>query len=100
MTLRYWTSNEIERLKEIYPITENKEIAKVLGRTASSVTGKAHSLQLKKDQDYFSRKHMESKIYALYQGEEHLITGTLEEIASNQGTTIMRLKYMSYPSYH
>lgn len=44
-----WTPEEIERLRETYPIHSNLEIAQELNRSVKSVVSKAHILGLKKD---------------------------------------------------
>ncbi len=44
-----WTAEEIERLRETYPIRSNLEIAQELNRSVKSVVSKAHILGLKKD---------------------------------------------------
>ena len=44
-----WTPEEIERLRETYPIRSNLEIAQELNRSVKSVVSKAHILGLKKD---------------------------------------------------
>lgn len=46
-----WSGEEIERLKELYPISSNLEIAQKLNRSVKSVVSKAHNLGLKKEAD-------------------------------------------------
>jgi hypothetical protein len=48
----FWSEHEIAKLKELYPTTSNREIAKVLGRTELAVKSMAIRLGLKKDPDY------------------------------------------------
>ena len=43
---------------------------------------------------------MENEIYAMYKGDDLLVTGTLEEIADHQGMTVGNVRFMTYPSYH
>jgi hypothetical protein len=43
-----WSSEELDRLRELYPTHPNLEIAKTLGRSVKSVVSKAHHLGLKK----------------------------------------------------
>jgi len=44
-----WSRHEIERLKQLYPVLPNLEIAKKLERSVKSVVSKAHYLKLKKE---------------------------------------------------
>jgi hypothetical protein len=44
-----WTEDEFERLRELYPLHANLEIAKRLQRSVKSVVSKAHHLGLKKE---------------------------------------------------
>ncbi|MDP6850610.1 MAG: hypothetical protein QGH51_09865 [Planctomycetota bacterium] len=43
-----WSQAEIERLRELYPITPNLQIAQDLNRSVKSIVSKAHDLNLKK----------------------------------------------------
>lgn len=42
---------------------------------------------------------MKDKFYALYQGDELICSGTLEEIAKYQGVKVDTIKFYSYPVY-
>lgn len=46
---RRWTQAEIRRLKRLHPMTHNKDISKILGRTTASILSKAKKLGIKKD---------------------------------------------------
>lgn len=46
-----WTQKEIRRLKRLYPMNHNKDIAKMFDRTTISILGKAKKLGLQKDWD-------------------------------------------------
>jgi DNA-binding CsgD family transcriptional regulator len=46
-----WGAAELERLKELYPVTSNLDIAQQLNRSVKSVVSKAHNLGLKKEVD-------------------------------------------------
>lgn len=46
-----WTEPEIVRLREIYPVESNLDIAQMLGRSVKSVVSKAHNLGLRKEAD-------------------------------------------------
>lgn len=45
----FWTTTEIRRLKELYPVKSGAEIAEILNKPKSSVYYKASELGLKKD---------------------------------------------------
>lgn len=44
-----WTQAELDRLRALYSMNSNLEIARELGRSVKSVVSKAHNLGLKKD---------------------------------------------------
>lgn len=44
-----WSDDELELLRELYPIHSNLVIAQRLGRSVKSVVSKAHNMRLKKD---------------------------------------------------
>ncbi len=44
-----WTGEELDLLRELYPVHSNLEIAQRLGRSVKSVVSKAHNMGLKKD---------------------------------------------------
>lgn len=50
-----WTPNEIQTLRKIYRDTPTKDVAKKLGRTISSVQGKAGDLGLRKTATYMKK---------------------------------------------
>lgn len=52
MTRRFWTDAETDLLKNAYPTTPTKQIALVLGRSASSVQQKATSLKLQRSKEF------------------------------------------------
>lgn len=43
-----WSAAEVERLVALYPGADNLEVARLLGRTVTSVANKAHQMGLKK----------------------------------------------------
>lgn len=45
------------------------------------------------------KKKKKDKFYALYQGDELICSGTLEEIAKYQGVKVDTIKFYSYPVY-
>lgn len=46
-----WDPHEIEKLKQLYPVNANLDIAQKLNRSVKSVVSKAHNLGLKKEVD-------------------------------------------------
>jgi hypothetical protein len=46
-----WDKEEIEKLRELYPVMSNLDIAQKLNRSVKSVVSKAHNLGLKKEVD-------------------------------------------------
>ena len=46
-----WDKAEIEKLKDLYPVMSNLDIAQKLNRSVKSVVSKAHNLGLKKEVD-------------------------------------------------
>ena len=44
-----WAPSEIDKLREIYPVASNLDIAQKLNRSVKSVVSKAHNLGLKKE---------------------------------------------------
>lgn len=44
-----WTQTEIRELKRLYPMSHNKDLAKIFGRTRVSILRKAKKLGIKKD---------------------------------------------------
>jgi len=46
-----WDPPEIEKLRQLYPISSNLDIAQKLNRSVKSVVSKAHNLGLKKEVD-------------------------------------------------
>jgi hypothetical protein len=74
-----WTPEEIERLRETYPIHSNLEIAQELNRSVKSVVSKAHILGLKKDRARLQEMGREN--VSLRYGKER------EDEASGDSTT-------------
>lgn len=46
-----WTDEEIEKFREIYPNTDNREVMEILGRTRLSITGQAFRLGIQKNRE-------------------------------------------------
>lgn len=55
-----WTLNDIEILKELYPITKNEEISIILNKTISSITNKAKKLKIYKNKDFTKKLKSEN----------------------------------------
>lgn len=51
MIEKKWTTEEIDRLKDIYPYLSNSQISLILDRTIASIQHKACRLGLKKDRE-------------------------------------------------
>ena len=45
----FWSNEEIEKLKELYPVQSNEEVAETLVKSIRSIRSKAQILKLKKD---------------------------------------------------
>ena len=52
---RKWTDADIEYLKENYALVSNRELERKMKRSVSSIIGKAHKLNLKKNPDVLER---------------------------------------------
>lgn len=48
---KLWTPEEIQQLRDLYPMLPNETVATSIGRTVSSVMSKAYYLGIKKDRD-------------------------------------------------
>jgi hypothetical protein len=55
MKKKFWTKEEIDYLIENYPDKENEDLAIILNRTKSSITGKSGPLGLKKSKAFWKR---------------------------------------------
>ncbi|MCA8942207.1 MAG: hypothetical protein KDB80_06560 [Planctomycetes bacterium] len=55
MRMPRWTDDEVEKLRELYPVRQNLEIAREIGRSVTSVANKAHQLGLKKSEQIRKR---------------------------------------------
>jgi hypothetical protein len=53
-TKKFWSDEEIARLKKIYPEENTIDVARMLNRTVCSVNGMAHSLGLKKSNKFIA----------------------------------------------
>lgn len=58
--MKKWTLQEDRRLKEIYPNLPNREVGRILGRTASAVNTRAQIVGVKKAPDF--KRMLHSKI--------------------------------------
>lgn len=70
-----WTNDEDKYLNDNYADTSSHELAEELNRTVSSVRNRSVLLFLRKNK----------KMYAYYKGDEHIITGTISEVADYVG---------------
>jgi len=65
-----WTNNEIERLRELYPVTPTKQLSKLIGRPVASIHSKAKKLKIKKEPLYTGNQwtiQMDEKLKELYE---------------------------------
>jgi hypothetical protein len=53
---KFWTEEELARLKELYPSRPTEEVAKALGCTVLSVYGAVDKLGLKKSREFLARE--------------------------------------------
>lgn len=51
---KFWTNEEIELLRRIYPSSSNKDVAKALNRTQRGIRTKARSLGISKTPEYLA----------------------------------------------
>lgn len=54
---RFWTTEELERLKSLYPNTPMGELVRLLKRPASAIYGKAKELRVKRSADFLAGEH-------------------------------------------
>jgi hypothetical protein len=52
ISIHPWTPEELEKLREIYPRTTRREVARILGRSEGSVQGKVKYLGLRRVRNY------------------------------------------------
>ncbi len=95
--MKPWSFNEYKFLEENLNILSLPEIAEKLNRTYSSVYGQMTNLGLKQTRKY-RRRNRKRVEYAVYQGEEHLVTGTAEECAEKLGIEPDTIKWLTTPS--
>lgn len=55
MRMPRWSDDEVAKLRELYPVRQNLEIAREIGRSVTSVANKAHQLGLKKSEQIRKR---------------------------------------------
>lgn len=84
-----WTNDEDKYLNDNYADTSSHELAEVLNRSVSSVRGRAVTLFL----------HKNKKMYAYYKGDEHIITGTISEVAEYMGVKKKTIGFYCSPHY-
>lgn len=56
-TRRFWSDQDSERLRELYPDTPMPELIKVFRRRDYAIYGKAHALGLKRSESYLASEH-------------------------------------------
>lgn len=76
-----WTNEDDLYLVNNVDECSNRELAENLGRTVRSVSARLGILGVKRT----SILNDNSKIYALYKGDEFITTGTIQELAEWEG---------------
>lgn len=72
---RTWTDSDIDKFKELYPITSSKDLVEIFGRTAKAINSKAKYLGLRKDPEFFNRREFtEREIKYLVDKYPHIRT--------------------------
>lgn len=84
MTRKFWTSEELDRLKDLYPSTSNKEIkAAFPDRSQASIHGMANKLNIHKIVNSWSNKELELlKKYYPNSSNEYIQEQLLKECSS------------------
>jgi len=59
MIRKKWSSEEVEKLKQLYPVTDHPELMRIFGRSSASIYGKADLLGLGKDPEYMAELKVE-----------------------------------------
>lgn len=60
MSYKFWSPEEVQRLKKDYPTTPNKKLADQMGRTVDSVKTKAYDYDLNKE--YFGNTTQKEEV--------------------------------------
>lgn len=61
MSYRYWSPEEVKKLKKDYPTTPNQKLANQLNRTIDSIKSKAYEYDLRKE--YFGQDKKKEVVY-------------------------------------
>lgn len=88
MNRKPWTYKEVEYLQEFFASESYKDLSEHLDRSIASIRNMASREGLKRDQ----------KTYAVYQGEEMIAMGTVEECAEKTGLTEKYIYWLTAPA--
>lgn len=88
MMHKSWTEEEDAYLEENYEFETNEELAEQLDRTAGGVMSRLRRLELKRE-----------VLYALYDGDENVFTGTKEECAEYWNIKTETVQWYATVSY-
>lgn len=83
-----WTTNEIKKLIELYPDNFNKDIAKKLNKTLSSINNMGYRLKLKKTDLLLNKRNELSNKTRIKNGGRDLTYENLKKIAKKYKTRI------------
>lgn len=76
-----------------------KQIAEQVGLSAAQLYRYKDLKNKNMNRERLVSVNLEDGDWALYQGEELLMIGTLEEIAESRGVKASTIRFYSYPSY-
>ena len=75
---RTWTNSDIEKFKELYPVTSPQYLMEIFDRTHKAINSKAKTLGLRKDPDFFKcKKFTPEEIEYLIENYPHIRTHTI-----------------------
>ena len=82
-----WTDEKIQRLVELYPITENSELVDLLNIKRGTIIAKANSLDLYKDLDFMSmsrKKRPQCRQVEWTEDEEFFILDNYKKLSNSE----------------
>lgn len=93
-----WTKEEVQLLKEIYPIYSKKEIKDQIKRTWSSIRGKAFILGLRRDPDIIKKDNVEGTFNAVRKKYGVDYTTQLPQMKEKSKQTNLKKRGVEYPT--
>ena len=82
---RFWTKDEVARLRELYPNKGNKELAKMFRRSEVAIFGKAGELGLRKSEKYLKSIRWQNGHVPHNKGKQFPPTGRMKETQFKKG---------------